>query len=92
MENELEGGQHPGKVHGLEPGAEPEAHGDVLVQLTPDIRDGQHQRVHEEVHVEDHAPDVGQHRRHDQQVQVISRTSAVLILLQFGAARQDYES
>jgi len=61
VENELEGGQDPGKIHGLESGAEPEAHGDILVQLTPNIGDSQDEHVHEEVNVEDHTTDIGQH-------------------------------
>ena len=47
-DDHVEGEEHPGQVHGLELGAEPEAHDGVLVQLAPDVEHREHHRVHQE--------------------------------------------
>ena len=45
--NQIESKEHPGQVHCLELGPEPEVHDGVLVELTPDVQDGHDHGVHQ---------------------------------------------
>lgn len=79
---EVDAEQDPGQELGLEPGAEPEIHDHVLVQLAPDVQNGEHHRVHEEHEVGEETDETAGEPVEEQHVEVVARTLLILVLLQ----------
>lgn len=82
MEHQLNACQHPRQIHGLEAAAEPEVYDHLLVQLAPDVCDGNHQHVHEEIQIEYHAAQIGKHSCDEQQIKIVGGAARILILLE----------
>lgn len=91
--------QNPGQILGLEFGAEPEIHNDVLVQFAPDVEHGQNHGIHQKHEIGEEADDDARDPVEEQQVEVVARTllelvsfQAIRILVQEVAIQHEMES
>ena len=67
--------QHPGKVHRLELGPEPEVHDSVLVQLAPHVKDAHDHGVHDEGDGHKECNDDSQHPVEEEHEEVVCRAA-----------------
>jgi len=67
--------QHPGKVHCLELGPEPEVHNGVLVQLAPHVKDAHDHGVHDEGDGHKECNDDSQHPVEEEHEEVVCRAA-----------------